>query len=231
MPKIILKDGSEFIVDQAILEENILPAQPDEMIQLGKTYFKKSSIEIIHDDEKEKDTDTKDVIDKNIPIFASSGIRILAYIIDLFFVFVYAVIIFVIIGFLGGLTENALLLDIINTSGSEYDFIYTLIYLSYFIFSFVFFGNTLGGYMLGVKIVNINGESSSRIKLAFRSIFIGFPFGLGFIKVFFDKNNQAIHDEAFNTVVVNKKSNYKAFLGTNKIKIKNHRSLTLTKKP
>jgi uncharacterized RDD family membrane protein YckC len=231
MPKIILKDGSEFIVDQSILEENILPAQPDEMIQLGKNYFKKSSIEIIHGDEKEKDTDTKDIIDKNIPIFASSGIRILAYIIDLFFVFIYAVIIFVIIGFLGGLTENALLLDIINTSRSEYDFIYTLIYLSYFIFSFVFFGNTLAGYMLGIKIVNINGESSSRIKLAFRSIFIGFPFGLGFIKVFFDKNNQAIHDEAFNTVVVNKKSNYKAFLGTNKIKIKNHRSLTLTKKP
>jgi uncharacterized RDD family membrane protein YckC len=231
MPKIILKDGAEFIVDQAILEENILPAQPDEMIQLGKNFFKKSSIEIIHDDEKEKDTDTKDVMDKNIPTFASSGIRILAYIIDLFFVFVYAVIIFVIIGFLGGLTENALLLDIINTSGSEYDFIYTLIYLSYFIFSFVFFGNTLGGYILGIKIVNINGESSSRIKLAFRSIFIGFPFGLGFIKVFFDKNNQAIHDEAFNTVVVNKKSNYKEFLGTNKIKIKKHRSLTLTKRP
>ena len=54
MPKIILKDGSEFIVNQAILEESILPAQPDEMIQLGKTYFKKSSIEIIHDYEKEK---------------------------------------------------------------------------------------------------------------------------------------------------------------------------------
>lgn len=54
MPKIILKDGSEFIVDQSILEENILPAQPDEMIQLGKNYFKKISIEIIHDDEKEK---------------------------------------------------------------------------------------------------------------------------------------------------------------------------------
>lgn len=54
MPKIILKDGSEFIVNQSILEENILPAQPDEMIQLGKNYFKKSSIEIIHDDEKEK---------------------------------------------------------------------------------------------------------------------------------------------------------------------------------
>lgn len=51
MPKIILKDGSEFIVDQAILEENILPAQPDEMIQLGKNYFKKSSIEIIHGDD------------------------------------------------------------------------------------------------------------------------------------------------------------------------------------
>lgn len=56
MPKIILKDGSEFIVDQAILDDDILPAKPDEMIQLGKNYFKKSSIEIIHGDEKEKET-------------------------------------------------------------------------------------------------------------------------------------------------------------------------------
>jgi hypothetical protein len=60
MPKIILKDGSEFIVDQAILEENILPAQPDEMIQLGKNYFKKSSIEIIHS----RDRAHEDVIEK-----------------------------------------------------------------------------------------------------------------------------------------------------------------------
>lgn len=50
MPKIVLKDGSEFIIDQAILEDNILPAKSDEMIQLGRTLFKKSSIEIIHED-------------------------------------------------------------------------------------------------------------------------------------------------------------------------------------
>lgn len=54
MPKIVLKDGSEFIVDQAILEDNILPAKSDEMIQLGRNYFKKSSIEIIHGDELKK---------------------------------------------------------------------------------------------------------------------------------------------------------------------------------
>lgn len=48
MPKIILKDGSEFIVDQDILNEKILSAKPDEMIQLGNTFFKKSSIEIIN---------------------------------------------------------------------------------------------------------------------------------------------------------------------------------------
>ncbi len=51
MPKIVLKDGSEFIVDQDILDENILSAKPDEMIQLGKTFFKKSSIEIIHSED------------------------------------------------------------------------------------------------------------------------------------------------------------------------------------
>ena len=40
MPKIVLKDGSEFTIDQAILEDNILPAKSDEMIQLGKNFFK-----------------------------------------------------------------------------------------------------------------------------------------------------------------------------------------------
>jgi len=54
MPKIILKDGSEFIVDQDIFNEKILSAKPDEMIQLGKNYFKKSSIEIIHGDDLKK---------------------------------------------------------------------------------------------------------------------------------------------------------------------------------
>ena len=42
MPKIVLKDGSEFIVDKDVLDENILSAKSDEMIQLGKTFFKKS---------------------------------------------------------------------------------------------------------------------------------------------------------------------------------------------
>jgi uncharacterized RDD family membrane protein YckC len=224
MPKIILKDGSEFIVDKDIFNEKILSAKPDEMIQLGKNFFKKSSIEIIHGDEKEKDIDTKDVIDKNIPIFASSGIRILAYIMDVIFFLLYSFF----IGFVFAYIMPEIIELIINDESSLSGYLLTF---SYFFLSFLLFGNTLGGYILGIKIVNINGESSSRIKLAFRSIFIGFPFGLGFIKVFFDKNNQAIHDEAFNTVVVNKKSNYKKFLGTNKIRIKKHRSLTLTKRP
>jgi len=54
MPKIILKDGSEFIVDKEIFNEKILSAKPDEMIQLGKNFFKKSSIEIIHGDDLKK---------------------------------------------------------------------------------------------------------------------------------------------------------------------------------
>jgi hypothetical protein len=54
MPKIILTDGSEFTVDRDILDEKILSAKPDEVIQLGKNFFKKSSIEIIHGDDSNK---------------------------------------------------------------------------------------------------------------------------------------------------------------------------------
>jgi hypothetical protein len=78
MPKIILKDGSEFIVDQSILEENILPAQPDEMIQLGKSYFKKSSVEIIHGDDSNK-TSSKTLHSLPKVNFITKTINILGY--------------------------------------------------------------------------------------------------------------------------------------------------------
>lgn len=182
MPKIVLKDGSEFIVDQDILDKNILSAKSDEMIQLGKNFFKKSSIEMILED------NTNSIAPKSTTkVFASGGSRLLAFVLDFIFVFIYLFIIIVIIAFLGELAQNQLLLDFINTSGSEYDFVYSLIFVSYFIFSFVFFGNTLGGNILKIKVVNMNGEKSSAIKLAIRSLFIGFPIGLGFIGVFFSK--------------------------------------------
>lgn len=222
MPKVILKDGSEFIVDQDILDEKILSAKPDEIIQLGKNFFKKSSIEII----LEYNTDNT-APKPTTKVFASGGSRILAFILDFMFAFTYYFIIVVIIGFLGGLTENSLLIDFINTSGNEYALVDRLIFVSYFIFSFVFFGNTLGGNILKIKVVNMNGEKSSATKLAIRSLFIGFPIGLGFIGVFFSKQNQALHDNIFNTLVVNKNSDYKKALHGNK-EIK-HKSLRLTR--
>ena len=222
MPKIVLKDGSEFIVDQAILEDNILPAKSDEMIQLGKNFFKKSSIEMILED------NTNSIAPKSTTkVFASGASRILAFILDFIFAVIYLLIILVIILSLGDLTQNQLLLDFINTSGSEYDFVYSLISVSYFVFSFIFFGNTLGGNILKIKVVNMNGENSSATKLAIRSFFIGFPIGLGFIGVFFSKKNQAVHDHMFNTLVVNKNSDYQKVLHGNKEN--KHKSLRLTR--
>jgi S1-C subfamily serine protease/uncharacterized RDD family membrane protein YckC len=207
MPKIILKDGSEFIVDQTILEENILPAKPDEMIQLGKNYFKKSSIEIIHsDDEEEKNTNTKDVIDKNIPIFASVLVRAGAFIIDILFSIIYGVIIFLFIDIIASNTQSQYLLDLLN-SEKIITIEEVIILLSYFFLSFLIFKTTLGKYIFKIKVVNTDKTEISNLKLAFRSIFSGFPLGIGYLGALFSKQKQTVHDRIFHTVVINKISN------------------------
>lgn len=207
MPKIILKDGSEFIIDKAILEENILPAQPDEMIQLGKNYFKKSSIEIIHGyDEKEK-IDTKDIENKNIPVFASVLVRSGAFILDLFFSVVYALIIVLFIDIIATKIQNQYLLDLINAEGlfgiiNIGDFV---IILSYSFFSYLIFKTTLGKHIFKIKVVNTDKTEVSNLKLALRVLLSGLTLGIGYLGILFSKKNQTIYDRIFNTIVRNKK--------------------------
>jgi S1-C subfamily serine protease/uncharacterized RDD family membrane protein YckC len=175
------------------------------MIQLGKNYFKKSSIEIIHgDDEKEK-IDTKDIENKNIPVFASVLVRSGAFILDLFFSIVYGVIIFLFIDIIATNTQNQYLLDLMNSE--KFITIEEIITIfSYFFLSFLIFKTTLGKYIFKIKVVNTDKTEVSNLKLAFRSIFSGFPLGIGYIGILLSKKNQAVHDIIFNTVVINKKS-------------------------
>jgi uncharacterized RDD family membrane protein YckC len=83
--------------------------------------------------------------------------------------------------------------------------------LFYFPILFFIFKNTVGGAILKIHILNNKKEGVSRFKLLFRSIFIGIPLNLGWITVsilfigwitiFFDKKNRALHDIIFGTVV------------------------------
>lgn len=204
MPKIILKDGSEFIVDQDILNEKVLSAKLDEMIQLGNNFFKKSSVEIIDDGDEKRDIDNKDIESKNIPVFASILVRSGAFILDLFFSIVYGVIIFLFIDIIATNTQNQYLLNLMNSE--KIITIEELVTIfSYFFLSFLIFKTTLGKHIFKIKVVNTDKTEASNLKLAFRSIFSGFPLGIGYIGILLSKKNQAVHDIMFNTTVVNKK--------------------------
>jgi S1-C subfamily serine protease/uncharacterized RDD family membrane protein YckC len=211
MPKIVLKDGSEFIIDQAILEDDILPAKPDEMIQLGNNYFKRSSIENIDGDRTNDNPEissepTKQVkeIKNKKPIFASVLIRLSALIIDLYISVVYGVIIVIFIDIIATSTQNQYLLDLINSEKiiTIPDFV---IILSYFFFSYLIFKNTLGQHIFNIKVVNTDKSEASNVKLAFRALLSGLTLGIGYLGILFSKKNQTIYDIIFHTIVRNKK--------------------------
>jgi S1-C subfamily serine protease/uncharacterized RDD family membrane protein YckC len=208
MPKIILKDGSEFIVDQTILEENILPAQPDEMIQLGKNYFKKSSIENIdgdriNDNPEISSEPTKQVeeIKNKKPIFASVLIRLSTFILDLYISLIYASIIVIFIDIIATSTQNQYLLDLLN-SEKIITIEEVIIILSYFFFSYLIFKATLGQHIFKIKVVNTDKTEASNVKLAFRVLLSGLTLGIGYIGILFSKKNQSIYDRIFHTIVL-----------------------------
>lgn len=80
-----------------------------------------------------------------------------------------------------------------------------LFYIFYFIGLWMLSGQTLGKYIMGLRIVRTNGE-----RLKFRNAVVRF-FGvflsalmlyLGYIIVLFDNRRQAIHDKLAGTIVV-----------------------------
>lgn len=215
MPKIILKDGSEFIVDRDILDEKILSAKPDEVIQLGKNFFKKSSIENIdgdrtNDNPKISNEPTQQVeeIKNKKPIFASVLIRLSTLIIDLYISLVYGLIIVLFIDIIATKIQNQYLLDLLDAEGlfgiiNIGDFV---IILSYFFFSYFFFKTTLGKYIFKIKVVNTDKSEASNLKLALRVLLSGLTLGIGYLGILFSKKNQTVYDRIFHTIVRNEKT-------------------------
>ncbi len=154
--------------------------------------------------------------------------RILAGIIDLICIAIIMAILLVTGALIVRLTDIPLfevtylnlldkLADPNNTQLFDYGWI--LASLLYPTFSYLFFNNTLGKYILKLKVVHISGQGVSKWLFPFRLLipFILFSnFLLIFIDViilFFNKNHRAVHDYLFNTIVVNKNSNYQEVLG------------------
>lgn len=145
-------------------------------------------------------------------VYASALRRFSAYTLDIILLIIISVVLSTgflfaylggIIGSAGfdlfvGLAQNKFLTDIVTTN--KYEGIYSLIYIFYFFFSFILFGNTWGGHILKIESVNSGGERASKIKLAFRALwFVLIP--ISSITVLFNNKKRAVHDIVFGTVV------------------------------
>lgn len=163
----------------------------------------------------------------NFPIIPSIWKRIVAGIIDLICIAVIMATLLVIGALIIRLTDipffesNYLyLLDKLADYPNDtqlFDYSWIVASLLYITFPYSFFNNTLGKHILGLKVVHLSGKEVSRWLLPYR--FTPFILFLNLVLIFidfiillFNKNHRAVHDYIFNTIVVNKNSNYQEVL-------------------
>jgi uncharacterized RDD family membrane protein YckC len=136
---------------------------------------------------------------------ASTGVRVLASLIDVIAFFVYFFIFFLLFGismFSWGIgTTELVLLFFIRIPWMFYSPI--IEYLTR--------GQSLGKYIVGIRVVSITGENAGFREYFTRWIFrvIDIWFGFGFIAILFSstsKRSQRLGDLMANTVVISKKS-------------------------
>ena len=134
--------------------------------------------------------------------YASPWSRLLAFIFDLRFMYIFIqIVVYILIIFLF-LLQNQSITDIFVDENNLTILSIVLIY-TYFPGSFLILKNTLGGRFMRINILNNKKEQPSRLKLFTRGLFfITFiMFNFTFITTFFDKKKRAVHDMIFGTVV------------------------------
>lgn len=85
---------------------------------------------------------------------------------------------------------------------------YNLIFLIYMIIAWIFFdAQTLGQKIIGVKVVETNSGENIKIQQVFLRIFgymtCNLMLGIGFLTMFFRKDNRGLHDLISFTSVIN----------------------------
>jgi uncharacterized RDD family membrane protein YckC len=134
--------------------------------------------------------------------YASPWSRILAFIFDLGFMYIFIQIFGYILSLFLILLQNQNIIDIFVDENISIILTVILIYI-YFPGSFLLMKNTFGGRFMRINILNNNKEEPSNLKLFVRGLFfITFIiFNFTFITIFFDKRKRAVHDMIFGTVV------------------------------
>jgi uncharacterized RDD family membrane protein YckC len=66
-------------------------------------------------------------------------------------------------------------------------------------------GSSLGKRIVGIEVVNIDGEPIGVVKSALREmakLVSALPFALGYLMIFWDKKNRCLHDRLLTSLVV-----------------------------
>lgn len=117
--------------------------------------------------------------------------RFFALLVDSLFILIVMIPFMFIIGFDNEETLNLIVL---------------VIYLIYYVFSTYKWGATFGKKLLKLKVVDVNYQSPSLLKVILREtvgrILSGLVFNLGYLWVIWDKNKQSWHDKIAGTYVV-----------------------------
>lgn len=153
---------------------------------------------------------------------ASTGIRVIASIIDLFAFFLY----FLIFTFLVGAS-------MVSWEPETGSFIYLLLIRIPFIFyspiiEYLTHGQSLGKYAMGIRVVSLSGENAGFREYFTRWIFrvVDMWFGFGFLAILFSSTSergQRLGDAMANTVVINKRNSQQYNL-RNILAIKNQKN-------
>jgi uncharacterized RDD family membrane protein YckC len=153
---------------------------------------------------------------------ASSGVRMLASLIDVIAFLIYYLIFYMLFGAslftMGqGITELVVLI---------------LLRIPWFFYSpiieYITRGQSLGKYILGIRVVSITGENAGLREYFTRWIFrvVDIWFGFGFLAILFSSTSergQRLGDAMANTVVISKKNSQKYNL-KNILNIRSHES-------
>lgn len=132
---------------------------------------------------------------------ASTGIRVVASLIDLFTMYVYYLIL-----------KVTLQLSMVDQDSPLSWFLLDLPFIMYSpVLEYLTKGQSLGKYCLGIRVVKVTGENAGFREYFTRWIFrvVDMWFGAGFIAILFSSTSekgQRLGDSMANTVVINKKS-------------------------
>lgn len=140
-------------------------------------------------------------------VYAGFFIRLAAYMLDI--LFVNAMLMFVRVPvwcFKLAMDESCPLFSPILFTYNIFDILYYLLTVGYFILATYLCGNTLGKYLLRIKVVSVDGQ-----KLSFMSVLVRETVGrylsalivyFGYLFAGLDNKKQSLHDKISDTYVV-----------------------------